>query len=146
MQSPRVDVAVARVSLWRGRDVKVSATIRVQAASPEQAASYSQKIQIEVEPGSDGVVTDDKEAAKVAIVLKHYPVKTPVPLDEIANQSGVPRRKARIVFTLHEFLTICAADGHMVRRTDRSLCDRASPVRCHQCLPDRHAHHLAKLR
>jgi glycosyltransferase involved in cell wall biosynthesis len=43
----------------------------------------------------------------------------------------------RILLTLHEFAAICAADGHMVRRTDRSLCDRSSPVRCHQCLPNR---------
>ncbi len=43
---------------------------------------------------------------------------------------------ARIVFTFHEFMTICAADGHMVRRTDRSLCTHASLVRCHQCFPD----------
>jgi glycosyltransferase involved in cell wall biosynthesis len=43
----------------------------------------------------------------------------------------------RIVFTLHEFLAICAANGHMVRRTDGSLCDHASQVRCHQCFPDR---------
>jgi glycosyltransferase involved in cell wall biosynthesis len=43
----------------------------------------------------------------------------------------------RIIFTLHEFMAICAADGHMVRRTDRSLCDHASQVRCHQCFPDR---------
>jgi glycosyltransferase involved in cell wall biosynthesis len=45
--------------------------------------------------------------------------------------------KCRILLTFHEFAAICAADGHMVRRTDRSLCDRASPIRCHQCLPDR---------
>ncbi|HZP21064.1 MAG TPA: glycosyltransferase family 4 protein [Bauldia sp.] len=44
--------------------------------------------------------------------------------------------EARIVFTFHEFLAICAADGQMLRRTDRSLCTTASPVRCHQCLPD----------
>jgi glycosyltransferase involved in cell wall biosynthesis len=53
---------------------------------------------------------------------------------------GVVRRElpsCRIVLTFHEFSAICAADGHMVRRTDRSLCDRASPLRCHQCLPDR---------
>ena len=44
----------------------------------------------------------------------------------------------RILLTLHEFAAICAADGHRVRRTDRSLCDHAnSPVRCHQCLPER---------
>lgn len=43
---------------------------------------------------------------------------------------------ARIVFTFHEFMAICAADGQMVRKTDRSLCNRASGVRCHQCFPD----------
>jgi glycosyltransferase involved in cell wall biosynthesis len=43
----------------------------------------------------------------------------------------------RLVFTFHEFLGICAADGHMVRKTDRSLCDHASQVRCHQCFPER---------
>jgi glycosyltransferase involved in cell wall biosynthesis len=44
---------------------------------------------------------------------------------------------ARIVFTAHEFLTLCPANGHMVRRTDGSLCQRPSAVRCHQCLPER---------
>jgi len=44
---------------------------------------------------------------------------------------------ARIVFTLHEFLTICAADGQMVRRSDKSLCSRPSSIRCHQCFPER---------
>ena len=34
-------------------------------------------------------------------------------------------------------MSICAADGHMVRKTDKSLCTRASGVRCHQCFPDR---------
>ncbi len=45
------------------------------------------------------------------------------------------RPACRIVFTFHEFLAICAADGHMVRTTDGSLCDHATPVRCHQCFP-----------
>ena len=44
---------------------------------------------------------------------------------------------SRILFTFHEFAAICAADGHMVRRTDHSLCDHSSPMRCHQCLPGR---------
>ncbi len=43
---------------------------------------------------------------------------------------------ARIIFTLHEFLAICAADGHMLRTSDKSLCTKASPVRCHQCFPN----------
>lgn len=42
---------------------------------------------------------------------------------------------ARLVLTLHEFLAICKADGHMVRLNDRTLCQRATPVRCHQCFP-----------
>jgi len=49
--------------------------------------------------------------------------------------------RAKIVFTAHEFITICAANGHMVRRTDQSLCTRASAVRCHQCLPERPPEH-----
>ena len=44
---------------------------------------------------------------------------------------------ARIVFTFHEFLSICHANGHMVRTTDGSLCAQASPIRCHQCFPER---------
>ena len=43
----------------------------------------------------------------------------------------------RIVMTFHEFLSICDANGHMLRKFDNSLCTRASPVRCHQCFPDR---------
>jgi glycosyltransferase involved in cell wall biosynthesis len=43
----------------------------------------------------------------------------------------------RIVFTLHEFLAICDAHGHMLRVQDKALCTRASPARCHQCFPDR---------
>ena len=43
----------------------------------------------------------------------------------------------RIVFTLHEFLSICNANGQMVRLHDQALCDRASPARCNQCFPER---------
>src|SRR5713101_3641384 len=38
-----------------GRDVKISATIRVQASSREEAESFAQKIQIEVQQSSEGV-------------------------------------------------------------------------------------------
>jgi glycosyltransferase involved in cell wall biosynthesis len=44
--------------------------------------------------------------------------------------------EARLVMTLHEMLAICKANGHMVRRTDGTLCTRASPVRCSQCFPN----------
>ncbi len=44
---------------------------------------------------------------------------------------------ARIVFTLHEFLPICEAQGHMLRVHDKALCTRASPARCNQCFPER---------
>ncbi len=55
------------------------------------------------------------------------------------NLIAVTRRvlpKVRIVFTLHEFLSICAANGQMLRQYDRSLCTGSSPVRCHQCFPE----------
>ncbi|WP_081665515.1 glycosyltransferase [Mycobacterium sp. UM_CSW] len=42
---------------------------------------------------------------------------------------------ARIVFTFHEFIAICNANGHMVRLSDQALCSQASSVRCHQCFP-----------
>jgi len=42
---------------------------------------------------------------------------------------------ARLVFTFHEFLSICDANGYMVRLSDQSLCSQASSVRCHQCFP-----------
>ena len=50
---------------------------------------------------------------------------------------------ARLVFTFHEFLTICDANGHMVRLTDQSLCSQASSVRCHQCFPTRPPEHFS---
>jgi glycosyltransferase involved in cell wall biosynthesis len=34
-------------------------------------------------------------------------------------------------------MAICTADGLMVRKTDKSLCTHDSPIRCHQCRPDR---------
>lgn len=43
---------------------------------------------------------------------------------------------AKIVFTLHEFLSICTAGGHMVRTFDKSQCTKATAVRCHQCFPE----------
>jgi glycosyltransferase involved in cell wall biosynthesis len=42
---------------------------------------------------------------------------------------------APILFTLHEFLSICHRDGQMLRRTGE-LCKYASPRRCHECFPD----------
>jgi glycosyltransferase involved in cell wall biosynthesis len=50
--------------------------------------------------------------------------------------------KVKIVLTFHEFMAICDANGHMLRKSDRSLCTRASPVRCHQCFPDRNPEHF----
>jgi len=43
---------------------------------------------------------------------------------------------ARLFLTLHEFLAICKADGHMVRPLDGTLCTHSSPIRCHQCFPE----------
>ena len=40
------------------------------------------------------------EAAQVAIALEKYPLLHPVALDDIVEQTNVPRRKAKIVFAL----------------------------------------------
>ncbi len=50
--------------------------------------------------------------------------------------------QCRIVFTFHEYMTMCDARGHMVRFTDGSLCAEPSPVRCHQCLPHHSPDHF----
>ena len=40
-----------------------------------------------------------------------------------------------IVYTLHEYLPICARDGQMIRTADNELCETESPSRCNQCFP-----------
>ena len=40
-----------------------------------------------------------------------------------------------IVLTLQEYLYLCAAEGQLLRRHDGTRCLRASPQRCHECLP-----------
>lgn len=44
--------------------------------------------------------------------------------------------EAPIVYTLHEYLPICHANGQMVRTGSFELCTHASPQRCHQCFPE----------
>jgi len=43
--------------------------------------------------------------------------------------------RAKLVMTLHEFLAICANDGQMIRKPERSLCFEASPLACSRCFP-----------
>ncbi len=47
-----------------------------------------------------GKYPEVEEAARVALALERHPTQTPIPIDDIAEQSDVPRRKARIVFAL----------------------------------------------
>ena len=74
------------------------------------------------------------EMVKPEVVHFHHFLLFGIDLLTVARKT-LP--SAKIVFTFHEFLTICDANGHMVRRTDGSLCEYASSVRCHQCFPDR---------
>jgi glycosyltransferase involved in cell wall biosynthesis len=43
---------------------------------------------------------------------------------------------AAILYTLHEYLPICARDGQMVRSASNDLCEEESPQRCHGCFPN----------
>jgi len=56
-QSVRIEHKFGSISLHAepGRDVKISATIRAQASSHEEAESFAQKIKIEVQQTSEGV-------------------------------------------------------------------------------------------
>src|SRR5882724_13310867 len=56
-QSVHVEHKFGRVRLHgeSGRDVKISATIRAQASSHEEAESFAQKIKIEVQQTGEGV-------------------------------------------------------------------------------------------
>ena len=47
-----------------------------------------------------GKYPDVEEAARVAIVLEQFPLEETVHVDELAQKSGVPRRKVRIVLAL----------------------------------------------
>ncbi len=41
-----------------------------------------------------------------------------------------------IVFTLHEYLAICAHHGQMIKPRTHALCSRASPTACGHCFPE----------
>ena len=47
-----------------------------------------------------GKYPEVEEAARVALVLESIPLETPMHIDDLANKSGVPHRKARIVMVL----------------------------------------------
>ena len=56
-QSVRIEHKFVEVKVHgeSGRDVKISATIRAQASSHEEAESFAQKIQIDVQQSGEGV-------------------------------------------------------------------------------------------
>lgn len=43
---------------------------------------------------------------------------------------------AVICLTLHEMMAICTADGQMVKKGSRDLCQKSSPMACNKCFPD----------
>jgi glycosyltransferase involved in cell wall biosynthesis len=55
---------------------------------------------------------------------------------EFLRAARVACPAARLIYTFHEFLPICHANGQMVRTRGEGLCDRASPTRCAVCFPE----------
>ncbi|AFV87016.1 glycosyltransferase family 4 protein [Alteromonas mediterranea] len=43
----------------------------------------------------------------------------------------------KIIFTLHEYLAICNANGLMLKPNTGKLCSKASPRDCHNCFPEK---------
>src|SRR2546425_13367467 len=66
-QSVRIEHKFGEVKLHgeSGRDVKISATIRAQASSREEAESFAQEIKIEVQQTSEGVRIKRSEERRV---------------------------------------------------------------------------------
>lgn len=50
----------------------------------------------------------------------------------------------RLVFIAHEMMTICEANGHMVKEFTGQLCHRASPIECAWCFPKRGVDYFAE--
>ncbi|MFZ4565797.1 MAG: glycosyltransferase [Prochlorococcaceae cyanobacterium] len=46
---------------------------------------------------------------------------------------------SRIVVTLHEYLALCMHNGQMVKTSQQKLCDKATPLACSLCYPERSA-------
>lgn len=55
---------------------------------------------------------------------------------DLIRQTRNTLPKARIVYTLHEYLPICYNHGQMIRPNNQELCYASSPSRCHECFPD----------
>ncbi|WP_462321005.1 glycosyltransferase family 4 protein [Halochromatium sp.] len=56
---------------------------------------------------------------------------------EAARYRTKAGKPVKLVFTLHEYLPICANDGQMVMFDSEELCTEASPTRCAYCLKQR---------
>jgi ATP-dependent DNA helicase RecQ len=69
-----------------------------------------------------GKYPDVAEAAKVAMVLQNVPVGERILIDDLADQSGVPRRKVRIVAVLLK-------RHGLVREYRGGACERTSEQR-----------------
>ncbi len=69
-----------------------------------------------------GKYPDVEEAAKVALVLERVPIGERILIDDLADQSGVPRRKVRIV-------TVLLKRHGLVREYRGGACERTSEQR-----------------
>lgn len=56
---------------------------------------------------------------------------------EAARYRAHAGRPVKLLFTLHEYLPICANDGQMLMVESDELCTEASPTRCAYCLKTR---------
>jgi glycosyltransferase involved in cell wall biosynthesis len=67
------------------------------------------------------------------IVHVHHTLLVGVELFQIVKRT-LPA--ARIVFTLHDYYSICANEGQMVTTGAGRLCERATADACHRCFPE----------
>jgi glycosyltransferase involved in cell wall biosynthesis len=68
---------------------------------------------------------------RIDILNAHHFLHTGIGIFEDVAAAGIA-----VVFTIHEFLSLCNNHGQLVTRGTNLLCDGPSPSACHACYPE----------
>ena len=111
----------------------------IQVAGSDREWAYVTK-------GSDPVFQDSEEGASSLRELTDYIVELSPQVIHLhhylgfgADLIGLLRQRlpqTRIIFTIHEFVSLCLRDGQMLTRPANALCDKPTPIRCSGCFPE----------
>lgn len=72
-------------------------------------------------------------AQKPDVVYVHHFVHIGVEMFRIIRQTCPA---AKIILTIHEYVSICHRQGQMIKMDSNKLCYRSGPIDCHNCFPN----------